>query len=1238
MSSRHSDSSRLENSSSAIGISILFDMNSELILAPVDEMYMKMGRFSNDYEISEEVSFSEYIILEGGYYTGYLKRSKPEGFGCLLLNTGQIYEGAFHRGKIQGKGRMIDLDGTAYEGIWKHNDLGNGGKITWLDGSVYIGKIKKIKPHGDGVLVLEDSSKYEGQFRKGFMHGTGVKYFSDGRIYAGQWKNSKIHGFGAMHWPEKFFLGGFINEEIVGIGKMEWGNGDIYLGQFLEGKRHGLGCIIGNEQLRGKWNCDAFDEPMRDLGEFEPENMEGKLMEKVANVFKDDPRLLEYAEIRLFSTKNPEAQEIMDNSSVSEVSFHKNAKIHKQQLEISMDSGQKFEVLPQEVKENSVSSSRLRFMNKNQQLDLELQSEMSECIETYIPILNMKFPISPSEIHDEIPDESFENSGSSNKLEYSRKGSENQSKISECVSVNIPEPKIEIPLTPSIYQDKSLINFDSLEVNSEISECNNVDIPKFKIKPPPTPSNATIIQDEVVEKFQELIINSPEEKNEHKSDSEKLEKDKERDKEKERERKRKNSIYKIALELDDNYSDTSERGHKEKANTNLSNKSNQFLPHEDSEIKSNSSQWEEEIKFTTPALHPPPSPAVTIRMTTKSDDSEEDSSELVPHLGVNLNELNAEPQEEVITLPEFVQYRPSVERELEDSNISPQPKRVTEEFALSRENSLRDKSQVFFTESKKNRIPDENPIEKAREVKPPVEIKKLIKVKESRPMTEFPTSNENRLEKVLVVHSNEHGKHPLTTSIPKNSLESSSSYLDSPDSRSTVPYSQSQDLSASEILDSLDFSSLPVASPDLDILLKTRELIKPFVFDDKEIEINTKNLCFVPWTASDDGFYMGQVMSNGARHGVGVELLDYCLYEGCWSNNMRCGLGRVITIVGDNYEGFWFNNTKRGFGAMWKPAGEGYVGDWDLDLPEGKGTDLSVIEKYEGDFHMGIRHGRGVLTQANLVFTGEFHKGTPNGYGVVKWSNKSAYAGIFINGESRGMKGVFMPSQSVATKKAPETTARPKSVVQIGGVEQKKVDESRSSDEVSEDFATLRSEEKKESKLRSNAGSGNVSMEDKEVSFGSERGSRKEEVNEMPRYEEDFRIIKPVLVEKDNSQPRGHDRHLGTGSVSVSENANLNFNLNVNVNERDQQDKERREKRPEKAILRRVDDKVKRDKKIMLGPDIVNESDDEIQRKKAKFKNANKEKDAVQALKEGMREEEKKNKRKQEEKKTSNAK
>ena len=909
-----SKDSESSNRKSTLGISILFEMNNELLIDNVDKMYSKLGPFPSSSGKSSSLVHQPYIILEGGYYTGYTKNNNPEGSGCLLLNTGQIYEGCFKKGQIRGLGRMIDLDGSAYEGYWKRDDLKGQGKIIWLDGKTYEGKIKRIKPHGHGILRFPDSSYYSGKFVKGFMHGNGVLVWANGRIYAGEWRKNDMNGFGAMHWSDKYFFGSFKAGEISGIGKMQWNDGKAYLGEWTKGFRHGTGCMVeGNRLRQGRWESDEF---VREEGlkELRVDKLTEILEEKVKEL-KNDENLEKFIEFSGIITKG-----LSDEESCAVVS-----ELNESNMEVVKD---------QDSERESIWSTpdKLRRNQEEIELDLEADEELAgeDSVEGSEKEETQELEVHMPELH-RFQSESIQ---------------------SESI-FKFHQPVLHLTGIESESEDQISLpgNIEPLLLTGEIRASELA----IKSSRPSEYSEAIFIPEPYIRK--EDFSNTEQSIGFEIQSAD-------------------SSRFKEAVKINQPY---------------LAQESEMSI---DSGIKSFSSNPSDlkDTFFKKPHLEVP-------EFLESQELNEGEALDIPMHA---VKEFELDPY---ISVAPVLVHAPQAAAPDNDAFGNLTLERIEEENESLAINELEETISTVFD--------DEDSEVEYEEVKYELpanaDIKSIIKSKNEKENKEKdkPTFD-GRLEKVLVVNSVSSSKGAaMKTSVKQNRPDGSIDFFSSSERSTLGPADAFPPLE--QVVDKLQIQDIRNHFRS-DPLIEIIDLLGPFEYQNDDCTSNAIKLGFVDWVQDGELFYCGQADSKGNRSGAGVEITPNCVYEGYWHMNRRHGLGRVITIDGDNFEGFWRNDYKHGFGTLWKYAGEGYVGDWDFDVPQGLGTEISALEIYEGGFDRGQRHGKGQLVQTNLTYTGEFFRGSIHGYGVIQWNNGSTFAGIFIEGESKGLKGAFIPT------------------------------------------------------------------------------------------------------------------------------------------------------------------------------------------------------------------------------------
>lgn len=135
----------------------------------------------------------------------------------------------------------------------------------------------------------------------------------------------------------------------------------------------------------------------------------------------------------------------------------------------------------------------------------------------------------------------------------------------------------------------------------------------------------------------------------------------------------------------------------------------------------------------------------------------------------------------------------------------------------------------------------------------------------------------------------------------------------------------------------------------------------------------------------DGSIYTGQFNEKYEKSGKGIEVAkDGAKYIGGFINNMRDGLGRLITAEGSSYEGEFCKGAFHGNGKF-------------------------CYDKftYEGRFADNFQHGRGKeIWNDGSYFEGMYEKGLKNGIGKFVWNDGSWYEGEFVNNRLEG-RGVY---------------------------------------------------------------------------------------------------------------------------------------------------------------------------------------------------------------------------------------
>ena len=198
---------------------------------------------------------------------------------------------------------------------------------------------------------------------------------------------------------------------------------------------------------------------------------------------------------------------------------------------------------------------------------------------------------------------------------------------------------------------------------------------------------------------------------------------------------------------------------------------------------------------------------------------------------------------------------------------------------------------------------------------------------------------------------------------------------------------------------------------------------------DKEwvIQINSRD-------SADSYNYEGERCAAGLRNGKGRLALT-SVYEGCWKNDKRDGIGFQKWTNGDQYDGHWVQNKREGKGVYKYAGGNSYEGDWKDDNRDGKGIQKHLNgDIYDGEVQQGEMHGKGMykwigfreyggegwrsktlMTSGKLsyptgcVYIGDWQNNLMEGTGKMEHVNGSVYEGQWSD-DSRHGNGVLKDS------------------------------------------------------------------------------------------------------------------------------------------------------------------------------------------------------------------------------------
>ena len=182
-----------------------------------------------------ELKYGRVFMPNGNIYEGYIKDSKYNGKGKLILPPDAEYEGFFENNEFKN-GKMKWNNGYEYEGDFNGNCLEGKGKLTGPDGDIYEGYFDKSLFHGQGKYIYHNSrNEYDGEFQYGIKKGKGKYIAMNEYTYDGNWDNDIPFGYGKLTtWDNTCILkctfraGKIAEEPIYEIGSKDNFNQDNF--------------------------------------------------------------------------------------------------------------------------------------------------------------------------------------------------------------------------------------------------------------------------------------------------------------------------------------------------------------------------------------------------------------------------------------------------------------------------------------------------------------------------------------------------------------------------------------------------------------------------------------------------------------------------------------------------------------------------------------------------------------------------------------------------------------------------------------------------------------------------------------------------------------------------------------------------------------------------------------------------------------------------------------------------
>ena len=154
------------------------------------------------------------------------------------------------------------------------------------ENSAYEGEWKNGKRDGLGILSWKDVSKFIGNFIEDKVMGFGKLWHEDGDVYTGFWNDFQADGIGIYKTnAQASYEGYWKNDKQNGVGVEKWPRGSSYIGEYQDGNKEGIGSLNfeGNGGFEGefKGGCISgvgvffFSDNRRYEGEWKNNKMHG---------------------------------------------------------------------------------------------------------------------------------------------------------------------------------------------------------------------------------------------------------------------------------------------------------------------------------------------------------------------------------------------------------------------------------------------------------------------------------------------------------------------------------------------------------------------------------------------------------------------------------------------------------------------------------------------------------------------------------------------------------------------------------------------------------------------------------------------------------------------------------------------------------------------------------------------------------------------------------------------------
>lgn len=174
------------------------------------------GYYEGFWKNGKKQGYGMYVWTGTGKYIGSWDNDNMNGYGAYIADNDDNIVGEYRDGKLNGQGYQV-INGKWDQGWYSDGNITTSyaytrnageygctsgdcdnkyGYFKWENGDHFVGFFNNGKLYL-GTYTFADGNKYSGMFNSNNQyHGTGRFFFNDGAYYGGEWKNGKYSGRG----------------------------------------------------------------------------------------------------------------------------------------------------------------------------------------------------------------------------------------------------------------------------------------------------------------------------------------------------------------------------------------------------------------------------------------------------------------------------------------------------------------------------------------------------------------------------------------------------------------------------------------------------------------------------------------------------------------------------------------------------------------------------------------------------------------------------------------------------------------------------------------------------------------------------------------------------------------------------------------------------------------------------------------------------------------------------------